>query len=198
MITERIGLKMIAIGLLLVFVLTACGNEQTKIVDERSSIMAEVEFVLIRGSEKPKDESSIKFIREMSEFIENQKDKESFLKIADLLDQEDYEEVEKIYKELGGEIVRPSAKPSKLEVLAQDKDKDFAALSLEAAELYIDATFDVEQDSLDEIAALIRKNTVLVKTENQEAFNELADYIENDERSSAESLFLELQEKYNE
>lgn len=198
MITERIGLKMIAIGLLLVFVLTACGNEQTKIVDERSSIMAEVEFVLIRGSEKPKDESSIKFIREMSEFIENQKDKESFLKIADLLDQEDYEGVEKIYKELGGEIARPSAKPSKLEVLAQDKDKDFAALSLEAAELYIDATFDVEQNSLDEIAALIRKNTVLVKTENQEAFNELADYIENDERSSAESLFLELQEKYNE
>ncbi|MEK8211643.1 MULTISPECIES: hypothetical protein [unclassified Paenibacillus] len=45
---------------------------------------------------------------------------------------------------------------------------------------------------------MIRKNTVFIQEENQEMFNKLANYIENNERSSAESAFTDLQEKYKE
>ncbi|GGG13967.1 hypothetical protein GCM10010912_67980 [Paenibacillus albidus] len=196
MIAYRIRFRVIVSGFLLLFALTACGDKSNNIVDDKSSIMAEVEFALkMESLGKPKDESSIKFIREMSEFLENENDKRSFLQIADLLEGKNYAEVEKIFKELGGEL-GPSATPSEREISNEEDDQKFAELSLEAAEIYISATVDAEQDILTEISDMIRQNTVLVKKENQDKFNSLANFIENNERISAESAFNELQGKY--
>lgn len=69
MLAQRIGLRVIMSGLLVLFILTACGNNQSKVDDDKSTIMAEVEFLLkMKTLDQPKDESSIKFIRDMSEF----------------------------------------------------------------------------------------------------------------------------------
>lgn len=63
MLAQRIGLRVIVSGLLVLFILTACGNNQSKVDDDKSTLMAEVEFLLkMKTLDQPKDESSIEFI----------------------------------------------------------------------------------------------------------------------------------------
>lgn len=154
-------------------------------------LLKEAEFYIRMAALGKEDEakSSSENIRKNAEG----EDKERFLELADLIDQGDLEKVRSLYAELGGEYIDPKTSS---DVDKNEENEKFAALSLEAAQLYIEAETEVSLENRYEIAKLIESNALLLSQEDQAQFEELAKQIKDDNSEEAASLYYSLREKY--
>ncbi|MGG4090582.1 hypothetical protein [Paenibacillus lautus] len=180
--------------LLILLTVTACsgGNAQKESEDKnRLSLLKEAELYIRMVELGKEDEanSSSEFIRKMADG----EDKEKFIELADLMDQGKVEEVKAMYVELGGEEIpaRPSSSQTE-----NTENKNFAIISLDAAQLYIESDTLTSKENRNDIADLINKNSLSLTDEEQKDFRELAGYIQKDDKEKAKELFQELNDKY--
>ncbi|PAD73931.1 hypothetical protein CHH67_19035 [Paenibacillus campinasensis] len=181
--------------LLLIFLtVTACGGGIARNESEdknRLVLLKEAEFYIRMAALGKEDEakSSSENIRKNAEG----EDKERFLELADLMDQGDLEKIRSVYAELGGEYIDPNTSS---DVDKNEENDKFAALSLEAAQLYVEAETAISLENRYDIAKLIESNSFLLSQEDQAQFEELAGKIKDDNKDEAASLYYSLKEKF--
>ncbi|SMF88101.1 hypothetical protein SAMN05661091_4115 [Paenibacillus uliginis N3/975] len=177
--------------ILILLAVTACGNSEGKSVDQSRQLLlkeAELYIKLMEMGETEEAKSSSEFIRNLADG----EDKKQFLELADLMDQEDVEKVRALHAKLGGEYIEPKTTSN---VLTEANDK-FAALSIEAAQIYVESVGPVSLENRTDIADLIKSNYLLLSEEQQNDFEELAKFIENDNKDKAIELHQKLKDKY--